>query len=506
MSSNAVTDFSLAHNPNGVWTYLVDSGGSVIPLSQAVDNDPSFPGLDYWGNAGSGTGLALIGLNTSGSTQTYGTVVVPTDVLDMNPESLADVDLRFIAPVSGTYSISGDFSGLDTSETSHSVLVLDNGIMVFSGDIRSYQAASYFTLNETLAAGGSIDFVVDSGASANGLSTGLAATVTVACFCAGTRILTLHGEVNVEALHAGDLVVTAGGAVVPIVWIGQRRIVTEQHPTPADVWPVRVARDALSAGTPARDLYLSPDHALYLGDGGATKVLIPVRYLINGASITQPAMGGAVTYFHIELARHDILLAEAAPAESFLDTGNRGAFANATGAVMMTPDFARRVWNEQGCTELVVSGPRLSLERGRLLARAVALDFAIAANAAVQVVADGQTIMAERQGCHYRVTLPQPVREVRLICRSGIPGQIEADGTDFRRLGAAVTALTLDGVAAALDDSRCASGWHAPEPDWRWTDGDATLLVGDAREIAFDVVIKQKAWASVAPAAARIAC
>jgi hypothetical protein len=31
-------------------------------------------------------------------------------------------------------------------------------------------------------------------------------------------------------------------------------------------------------------------------------------------------------YVHVELDRHDILLAEGLPAESYLDTGNRAAF------------------------------------------------------------------------------------------------------------------------------------------------------------------------------------
>jgi collagen type I/II/III/V/XI/XXIV/XXVII alpha len=37
----------------------------------------------------------------------------------------------------------------------------------------------------------------------------------------------------------------------------------------------------------------------------------------------------AVTYFHVELPRHDVLLAEGLAAESYLDTGNRSVFANA---------------------------------------------------------------------------------------------------------------------------------------------------------------------------------
>ena len=46
----------------------------------------------------------------------------------------------------------------------------------------------------------------------------------------------------------------------------------------------------------------------------------------------------AVTYYHIELPQHDIVLAEGLPTESFLDTGNRDAFANGGGVTQIHPD------------------------------------------------------------------------------------------------------------------------------------------------------------------------
>jgi hypothetical protein len=45
----------------------------------------------------------------------------------------------------------------------------------------------------------------------------------------------------------------------------------------------------------------------------------------------------------------------------------------------------------------------------------------------------------------------------------------------------AVAALSLDATPLALDDPRLAEGWHAPEPTWRWTDGNALLRVAGAR-------------------------
>jgi hypothetical protein len=53
--------------------------------------------------------------------------------------------------------------------------------------------------------------------------------------------------------------------------------------------------------------------------------------------------GAAVDYYHVELDAHDIMLAEGLPAESYLNTGNRGAFANGGGAIEAHADFRHPV-------------------------------------------------------------------------------------------------------------------------------------------------------------------
>jgi hypothetical protein len=148
--------------------------------------------------------------------------------------------------------------------------------------------------------------------------------VFVPCFAAGTRILTTAGETAVEAVTVGDLVPTLSGGMRPVVWIGHTRIDLDRHPEPDRAAPIRVAAHAFGPEMPHRDLLLSPDHAVWLE--GA---LVPIHLLVNGATIRREAGAGAVTYFHVELDSHDVLLAEGMPAESFLDTGNRGLLTDA---------------------------------------------------------------------------------------------------------------------------------------------------------------------------------
>ena len=63
------------------------------------------------------------------------------------------------------------------------------------------------------------------------------------------------------------------------------------------------------------------------------EVLVPVRLLVNGTSIRHERVA-TVTYWHIELPAHAIVLAEGLPAKSYLDTGNRGAFEGAPAHAM----------------------------------------------------------------------------------------------------------------------------------------------------------------------------
>jgi hypothetical protein len=183
------------------------------------------------------------------------------------------------------------------------------------------------------------------------------------CFHAGTRIATPDGSALVEDLRVGDLVSTASGGARPVVWVGRRRVDCTRHPRPELVHPVRISAGAFGRGLPSRDLLLSPDHAVF-ADG----VLIPVKRLVNGASVAvEPS--ARVDYLHIELDRHDVVLAEGLPTESYLDTGDRGRFAGGA-LVALHPDFSSRVWEADGCAPLRLVGPEVDRVRDALVRRA----------------------------------------------------------------------------------------------------------------------------------------
>lgn len=191
------------------------------------------------------------------------------------------------------------------------------------------------------------------------------------CFASGTRILTPRGEVSVEALRPGDAVITRAGEEVPIIWIGRREVTLAGLKRPEVVRPIVIEPGALDDGVPSRRLVLSPDHALYL-DG----VLVQAKSLINWTSIRPDESATSVRYFHIELPAHDVLFAEGAAAESFLDTGHRGVFDNAEERVIALPSAMQARRETESCARLVTEGPELDAIRARIAQRQVGIRLA----------------------------------------------------------------------------------------------------------------------------------
>jgi hypothetical protein len=313
------------------------------------------------------------------------------------------------------------------------------------------------------------------------------------CFVRGTRIATPRGAVAIERLQAGDTVLTLSGATQAIQWIGRRRVDCRRHAHPEEVTPIRILPHAFGIGRPNTALLLSPDHAVFVD-----QVLIPVRYLVNGTTVAREQVG-KVSYYHLELPRHDVLLADGLPCESYLDTGNRAAFENGGVVLDMNPNFALQVWAAQACAPLVRGGPALRAVRRRMLDRAAALGFATTRDPALRLVAAGRVVSPEVEGRRHRFRLPAWACGVRLLSRSAVPAQVRARSRDHRRLGVAVARVMFDGSTIPLRDARLSSGWHQAEPDgsggsWRWTDGDAGLAIAGVRALDLDIAMTERYW------------
>ncbi|MGY4509011.1 Hint domain-containing protein [Bradyrhizobium sp. USDA 3650] len=198
----------------------------------------------------------------------------------------------------GTETYTTSFSGGQTT------LIIKQGsttvgTVVLQGDYRN----AHFSIGES----GTLDTI----------------TTDAACFMAGTMIQTPNGEVAVEELKRGDLVLTSDGQVRPVSWLGVQTVST-RFADKMRVWPIRVLAGALEQNVPSRDLLLSPDHAL-LVEGA----LVQAGALVNGTSILRETNVPEVfVYYHVELDDHSLILAENTPAETFVDNVDRLNFDN----------------------------------------------------------------------------------------------------------------------------------------------------------------------------------
>jgi Hint domain len=271
-------------------------------------------------------------------------------------DASGDPTLEFTPATAPTNEIdnfgSGDNIQIDDfRETSDSYT---NGVLTLTGTDENGNPIPSFTLNipgHTLANFqinvGSTDTVID----------------YVACYCAGTWIGTPCGNKRVENLQIGDEVTTASGQARPIKWIGRRSYLGRFVMGRKDILPICIKTGALDDNVPKRDLWISPHHAMLL-DG----VLIEAKDLVNGISIVQAERIDKVEYFHIELETHDLILAEGALSETFLDDDSRFIFQNAHEYRTLYPDAAATL--QQYCAPRYEDGYEVEAVRRRLALRA----------------------------------------------------------------------------------------------------------------------------------------
>ena len=177
---DVANDFSIASNPNGVWTYGSENSlGGALTLFNVSGTCCS--GLDSWTNSSS---FPVDVHNSSGSTiNPAGTNPIPAGAAAFHPSSSGQFAIyRFTAPSSGTYKLDVTFTGFDNvGPTTTDVHVLVGSVSLFSGAIAAYNGtANYANSSLVLAANDFIDFAVGFGSDNSYLfdTTGIAATIT----------------------------------------------------------------------------------------------------------------------------------------------------------------------------------------------------------------------------------------------------------------------------------------------------------------------------------------
>jgi len=303
-------------------------------------------------------------------------------------------------------------------------------------------------------------------------------TNTISCLASGTMILTASGEVAVEDLRVGDLAVTTSGQHRPIIWIGQRELrreLTDSERFPA---PVRVLAGAFGDHLPVRDLWLSANHAVCVKV--VDEVLIPIGSLVNGSTVARMEVD-EVTYWHVELQSHDVLVADGMPAESYLECNDRGWF-RADGSVA-EPHRAYVDVATHSCRPFYNTGYVIDAVKHQLQCRAEALGWRITCDMDLHLIVDGRRVDPDMVDGEARFQFSPRGKDVALVSETYVPAHGVASG-DQRNLGVSISRLRIDdhqGRAwdVSLDDDRLEGGFQPEEAaagyGWRWTDGRLTL-------------------------------
>jgi hypothetical protein len=203
-------------------------------------------------------------------------------------------------------------------------------------------------------------------------------------------------------------------------------------------------------------------------------------------------------YFHVELDRHEMIFAEDVAAETYLDTGNRSGFASFDHADCGVQDAAlaaRRNGILLAPGDVALGGIRAGIA-GRFGRFGVTLTDL----PDLHLLADGRPMRPDAAwGGVYRFHLPQAPRSLRLRSRSAVPAVVLPESTDCRRLGVALSRITLvsGDAVIALDRSLggLGQGFHAMEHGFCWTDGDAALpealLAGLSGPVSIEIEVRQ---------------
>jgi hypothetical protein len=299
-------------------------------------------------------------------------------------------------------------------------------------------------------------------------SSGSGTQITLLCFVAGTRIATPSGEMPVERLAVGDMVLTQRGEAKPIAWIGKGKVLATRGRRNAAT-PVIVRKGSLADNVPYRDLHVTKGHSLLLDE-----MLIPVEFLVNHRSIVWDDRAQEVELYHIELATHDVLIANGAPAESYRDDGNRWLFQNANSG-----------WDQPAkppYAPVLVGGPVVDAVWRRLLDRSGPRPgVPTTSDPDLHLLVDGQRVggRALGNGVH-RFRLQKSASTVRIVSRAAAQDELGVV-RDPRLLGVALRQIELwqgrHVTVMAIDDEALCDGFHPLEDncDFRWTDGDALL-------------------------------
>ena len=482
---------ALTLNDGGTATYAGGNGTTALTFSYTVASEENTSDLTVTGYTGTIADIAGNALSTTN----LAAVGNPTGTLQIDTTAPDAPTFSSVTTITGDDSGATDTVVSGSAEAGSTVTLYQDGAPVGAAIAAGDGSWAIHDTN-TLTYSTSYDFTATATDLADNTSS-LSSTNTytpdsgAACFKEGVLIRTEGGNRAVEAVMAGDKVVVIrdGQEVLePVLWVGVTAIDLSKHARVEEAAPIRIRAGALAEGQPARDLFLSPEHCLII-EGRC----VSAKLLVNGGSIVSERDHARFTYYHIELQSHGILLAENAPAESYLDTGNRSLFDNSGEPQQLHPAFvlngASERWLKDACAPLA-DMKEVEAIWTALASRSETIGFPIpvvttVSDADIHLVVDGAVIkpISDRNS-RYVFVVRAGVASVTLASRFCIPSdKMTPSNRDTRRLGVAVRWIAIrsgeDETVLSADNPALQDGWHAAEREtksiFRWTNGAAMI-------------------------------
>lgn len=180
------------------------------------------------------------------------------------------------------------------------------------------------------------------------------------CLTIGCNIATTEGEMPVEALVAGDRIITRDNGIQRIRRVLRRDISGSILATKPHLHPVRLRRAAFGADLPETDMLVSPNlrilvhrnrTALYLEEREA---LVAAKHLVDHEYVHAIRSMGT-SYFHIECTRPEIILADGIWVECF---NFEASMAAQTGNAQRT-EIRELFWEVTQSASLAASGAEI---------------------------------------------------------------------------------------------------------------------------------------------------
>lgn len=192
------------------------------------------------------------------------------------------------------------------------------------------------------------------------------------CFVKGTRILTAKdGYKPIEEISVGERVLTRDNGMQPVKWIAKSYFSQKMMAREPKYAPVCFAPNAIGNESSLR---LSSQHRILIIGSvpevhfGQSEVLVPAKAFLNASTVTRPEPEAMVTYYHLLLDNHELILSDGVWSES-LQPGSQ-AMISAGGLA----EYEKAI---EDSDEAIAARPALKGWEAEMAARLILQDYVI---------------------------------------------------------------------------------------------------------------------------------